>query len=72
MARQFVGVKFKPGAQNEYTYHHDHEGDPLAVGDLVVIDSRNGTVTLAVTSVRDVAPPFATKPITGRAPNAAQ
>lgn len=71
MSRQFVACTFRPG-QRPYTYHND--GDPVAVGDHVQIESRDGKgrQTVEVVDLLKDAPPFATKPILGKAPPPAE
>lgn len=66
--RQFIAVKFRPGDLRAYTYHND--GEPVAAGDRVLVESRGGgqsTVTVVVAFEDE--PPFETKPIIGRAPD---
>jgi len=65
MTRQYIGVRFRPRGQL-YTYHND--GDPVAVGDRVKINGRDGWQSLEVATVSDQAPRFETKPILGPAP----
>ena len=61
MARQYVGCTFKGGGRI-YTYHND--GDPVAVGQEVKVESREGGwQRVTVVSVSEQAPSFATKPI---------
>ena len=66
--RQFVAVTFKPGDRRSYTYVND--GDPVEVGDRVVVDSQKGRSTVTVVGISDEEPPFACKPIVGRADGA--
>jgi hypothetical protein len=68
MPPQFIECRFRPTDQRSYCYHND--GEPAAVGDMVVVHSRRSSRSPAVeTTVEVVAlveqPPFATKPIIG-------
>jgi hypothetical protein len=45
MPRQYVAVEFKPGGRR-YTYHND--GEPVAIGDLVKVETRYGQQTVTV------------------------
>lgn len=59
---QYVAVKFNAWDQRSYTYRHD--GEPVSVGDLVeVVTPKEGPKAVAVESVTDHAPAFATKPV---------
>jgi len=60
--RQYVGIAFRPGGR-VYTYHYDHDGAPLAKGDRVTVDGRDGWQTVTVDSVTDKVPTFDTKPV---------
>lgn len=65
--RQFVNVEFKRGSR-AYSYHND--GEPVAVGDRVLIAGRSGvTQSALVVSVADEVPAFETKPIICKADN---
>lgn len=67
MARQFLSCAFKAGGR-AYTYHND--GEPLAPGDLVRVEGRNGSeqrVEVVGLWADDAPPPFETKPILGLA-----
>jgi hypothetical protein len=64
--RQFVAVLFKPWDKRSYTYHND--GEPVAVGDNVIVETAKGTQTVTVSALPDAVPPFPTKPIIGKAP----
>lgn len=63
--RQFVVVRFKPWDQRTYTYHND--GEAVAAGDAVVVNTAKGPATVEVMSVGADEPEFATKPIVGKA-----
>ncbi len=66
-ARQFVAVAFREGDLRTYTYHHD--GEPVGIGDRVVIANRSGGhQVVIVAALPTEAPPFATKAIIGKAP----
>ena len=69
MSRQYVAVRFSTSDRRTYTYQND--GEPVAAGDAVIVETARGEATVTVDSVSDVQPPFATKPIVGRAPAAA-
>jgi hypothetical protein len=59
---QFVSVKFNP--QDSRTYAYSHDGEAVAAGDLVEVDTpRDGLKTVLVTSVTDTAPAFKCKPV---------
>ena len=59
----FISVKFRPDDHRAYTYTYD--GDvPLAQGDLVEVDTRDGRKTVAVFETDLPEPPFECKPIT--------
>lgn len=62
---QFVAVQFG-GAGRSYTYRND--GEPVAVGDSVIVPSRGGEATVKVVEITDQSPSFATKAIVGKAP----
>lgn len=63
--RQYLAAKFNPWDQRTYTYHND--GDPVAVGDQVVVPSRAGRATVTVEAVGVPRPKFDTKAIIGKA-----
>lgn len=64
--RQWVACKFSPADRRSYSYHND--GPPLIVGDKVEVESRGGKrAKVEVVELLDKAPPFATKPILGKA-----
>ncbi|WP_374139444.1 hypothetical protein [Sphingomonas sp.] len=63
-ARQYVAVKFNPWDRRTYTYHND--GEPVAVGDSVVVSTDRGPSTVTVEAVSDERPTFATKSIVGK------
>lgn len=69
--RQHVAVKFNPESERTYTYHND--GEPVAAGDRVLIETGKGTKVVTVHSVRvrsadDPPLEFETKGILGLAP----
>lgn len=65
--RQYVACVFRPGDVRNYTYHFD--GDPLAPGDKVLVDSPRDEGKMTIEVVKIVPkPPFPTKPIIGKAP----
>jgi hypothetical protein len=64
--RQFVAVLFKPWDQRSYTYHND--GEPVAIGDQVIVDTAKGQQTVTVSALPIEVPPFPTKAIIGKAP----
>jgi hypothetical protein len=67
MPRQFIACQFKPGQGRAYTYHND--GEPVAIGDRVRIEKRDGgEQVVTVSEIWDREPGFATKPILGLAP----
>lgn len=61
--RQYVSVKFAPGDRRAYTYHND--GPPVAVGDAVSVEVKQGreTKVCTVVEVSDAKPPFDTRAI---------
>lgn len=63
MSRQYVEAKFRLNDKRAYTYHND--GDPLAVGDKVEVDSPRdeGKMTIHVVGISSRPPKFPTKPI---------
>lgn len=61
MSRQYVAIRFGGRSQRTYTYHND--GPPVAPGDQVRVDGRDGWQWVEVVSVSDEAPEFETKPI---------
>ena len=66
---QFVACRFSPADRRLYTYAND--GDPVVPGDMVkVADARSisgGFKRVEVVTILDEPPPFACKPILGRA-----
>ena len=64
---QFIECRFNPNATRGYTYQND--GEPVAVGDFVEVESARGEgkQCIEVVALLDRAPPFATKPILGKA-----
>lgn len=66
---QLVAVAFREGDQRTYTYHND--GEPVAIGDRVMIPNRSGGQQRAfVVALPTEAPQFETKAIIGLAPPA--
>lgn len=65
--RQFIACTFREGQTRTYTYHND--GEPVAEGDRVEIESRDGLgkQVIFVASVLPGPPDFATKGIIGKA-----
>lgn len=61
--RQYVAVEFRPGDVRTYTYHND--GEPVAIGDRVVISTKKGTSTVTVVALPTEKPKFDTKAIVG-------
>lgn len=59
-SRQYVAVRL---GNRTYTYHND--GAPVAAGDRVEVETRNGKIKASVESVGGPRPSFATKPIAG-------
>lgn len=64
--RQYVAVQFNPWDRRSYTYHND--GDPVAIGDKVLVTTPRGQSTVEVVSLPEQVPSFETKPIDGKAP----
>jgi hypothetical protein len=64
MTRQFVKCQFNPWDQRSYTYHHD--GEPVAVGDKVKVETTRGVSVVEVVGLTDEQPKFETKPILGK------
>lgn len=66
--RQYLAVRFRPGDRKQYTYHND--GEPVAVGEFIKVPDRSGDGWNKVecVGILDKAPPYATKPITGKFP----
>ena len=62
--RQFVICKFREEDTRTYTYHHD--GEPVAVGDRVVVSTDRGAQAITVAEIIEKAPSFATKGIAGK------
>jgi hypothetical protein len=63
--RQLVACTFKPNEGRSYTYHND--GETLAIGDKVEVESRHGIAIVHVCEIDVEKPDFDTKPILGRA-----
>lgn len=61
MTRQYVSVEFNPGDQRSYTYHND--GEPVAIGDRVVVETKRGRRFVKVVGIKPDIPDYATKPI---------
>lgn len=51
---QFVQIKFRPNDARTFTYTHD--GEPLAVGDKVDVETMRGEVTVPVVGVSSERP----------------
>lgn len=66
--RQYVAVQFNPWDRRSYTYHND--GEPVAIGDKVLVTTPRGQSVVEVVGLPDLVPPFETKPIDGKAPPA--
>ena len=64
--RQYVACAFVEGGR-AYTYHFDGE-QPLAKGERVVVDGKNGEAKISVVEIVEKPPQFETKAIKGRAP----
>lgn len=65
--RQYVAVKFNAWDQRSYTYHND--GDPVEIGDEILVEARGEQKRVVVDSIPFHAPTkFETKPIIGKAP----
>ena len=62
--RQYLACTFREGDARKYTYLWD--GEPLAVGDRVVVITDRGASTITVAEVIVEAPSFATKSIVGK------
>lgn len=64
---QYLACKFRPTDSRTYTYSWD--GEQLAVGDKVQVESPRdeGKMTVEVADIV-AKPPFATKPILGKVP----
>jgi hypothetical protein len=61
---QYVAVRFQPGQSRTYTYHN--EGEPVAPGDWVKVETKDGWKQVEVVEIVDEKPPFATKPVIER------
>lgn len=62
MSAQFLAVEFKPGGRR-YTYRND--GEAVAIGDLVKIETRGARQVVTVAEIVIEEPPFECKPILG-------
>lgn len=62
--RQYIACVFRPGDRRSYTYHND--GEPVTVGDRVVVSTDRGAQAITVTEIIERAPTFATKGIAGK------
>jgi hypothetical protein len=62
--RQYIACTFREGDVRKYTYHWD--GEPLAVGDRVVVSTDRGASTITVAEIVSEPPRFATKAIAGK------
>jgi hypothetical protein len=58
--RQYIACQFANSGRT-YTYHND--GEPLAVGDQVKVETRNGRQVVDVVELVAEPPRFETKPI---------
>lgn len=58
---QFIAARFRPNDVRDYAYRND--GEPVAVGDFVKVESRAGFSIVEVTSLLDEKPPFECKQI---------
>lgn len=63
--RQYVAIEFHPADRRSYTYHND--GDPVSIGDRVVVETKKGTQKVTVVGLPTAKPAFETKAILGRA-----
>lgn len=63
MTQQYLAVEFKPGGRR-YTYAND--GEPVAIGDLVKVETRGGIQVVTVAELVIEEPPFECKPILGK------
>lgn len=59
--RQFVACQFNPWDRRTYTYHND--GEPVAIGDRVAVETKDGEKLITVAAIVDTQPTFETKPI---------
>lgn len=67
MTRQFIECRFRANDGRAYCYHND--GEHVACGDFVQVEAPSGRQSrVEVIAILDRPPPFATKPITGKAP----
>lgn len=57
-ALKYIACSFSRGGRT-YTYHADF---PVKVGDMVCVESRDGTMKVKVEEVSEIAPKFPTKP----------
>lgn len=62
--RQYVACQFNPWDRRTYTYHND--GGPVASGDQVEVETKDGAKVVQVVTILDGPPSFETKPITGK------
>ena len=63
---QFVNCVFKEGDKRAYAYQND--GEPLAIGDRVIVENKSGEKTVIVSGIIDVAPPYQCKAVLRKAP----
>lgn len=63
-SRQYVTIQFNPWDQRGYTYHND--GEPVRIGDRVVVSTNRGPQTVEVVALPLNRPNFETKPIVGK------
>lgn len=66
MSPQYVRCQFKPWGR---IYVYRNEGDPLAEGDRVIVETAKGEVPVTVDGISDAAPDFDCKPILRRIEN---
>ena len=58
---QFVQCQFNPWDCRSYTYKND--GEPVEIGDRVVVETARGETVVEVVDFRDEPPAFTCKPI---------
>jgi hypothetical protein len=64
---QYVACVFRPGDERSYTFHND--GEPVAPGDRVKIESKVGWQIVTVAEIVADKPAFPTKPILEKMPS---
>jgi hypothetical protein len=63
---QFVATRFRPNERRLYTFHND--GEPVALGDFVEVELRDGSKKIVeVASLIDAKPSFPTAPVLSKA-----